>query len=228
MSDDDNVFSPCALVYVRMQTVDVDEWRDKVLSTFGGKTHVRCTCNNFPLIPRLKLSNRESRKCMKCHRNEYMVCCNKTCPVRLCRTCYNQYPTNDSSTISPPSNGGDPSASAPQDPGGSIGRVIEDKDADENDEDRSIDQSSLDPNSDLDDNLPFDGNAGEDFDSDEDETDHFVMANFMSNSYVDESQELDANPNTGFFTTNAADVRIEIKQDPSMEKVSGHVLFNRR
>lgn len=78
-SNDDNVFSPCAFVHVRMQTIDVEEWRDNVLSTFGGKTHVRCSCNNFLLILRLKLSDRESRKCMKCPRNKHMVCCSKTC-----------------------------------------------------------------------------------------------------------------------------------------------------
>ncbi len=96
-----DTFSPCITLYVKEKDLDVDEWKLKILQSFGGKTHTRCSCNLFPLIPSPQERGKK-RKCMKCGRRvESMQCCNRSCSVRLCGSCYKDLPTNEVTTLDP-------------------------------------------------------------------------------------------------------------------------------
>jgi hypothetical protein len=88
------------MVYVKEEDLDVDEWRLKILQSYGGKTHVQCSCNSFPLIPSRKEKG-QKKTCMKCHRLEAMQCLDNSCSVRLCGKCYKGLPTNNVTTLSP-------------------------------------------------------------------------------------------------------------------------------
>ena len=90
------------LVYIKTTTPDVDQWRLQMFKSLGGKIFVQCQCNQFPLIP-TNIRPEKKEKCFKlgCRRKEYYVCTNLDCPVRLCKTHYNTYPTNTFTTIDP-------------------------------------------------------------------------------------------------------------------------------
>ena len=98
--NDDDYF-PSVFVYVRDQ---YDEnhinYQDKFIESMGGRSHVKCGCNNYPLLPSPR--NRQDRlSCMKCHRKESVTCSNLSCPVKLCSTCYKSYPTQSETIIDP-------------------------------------------------------------------------------------------------------------------------------
>ena len=83
----------------------------------GGKSHVRCMCRQFPLIPTHRLKA-EKKKCnLKCYigsnnvqvdhahsdcqRIEAYICSNPSCNTRVCRRCYSALPTTDKTMILP-------------------------------------------------------------------------------------------------------------------------------
>ena len=93
-------YFPLFMVYVRDQDRIADDHRDKFIQSMGGKSHVKCGCNNFPLLPSPR--NRQHRlSCMKCHRKESVTCSNLSCPVRLCSTCFKAYSTDAENIIDP-------------------------------------------------------------------------------------------------------------------------------
>ena len=83
----------------------------------GGKSHVRCQCRMYPLIP----TNKSKTAKMKCnvtyfiHRNdtciqnthhyckrvESFVCSNPFCVTRICKRCYDGFSTSHITTIVP-------------------------------------------------------------------------------------------------------------------------------
>ena len=93
------------MVYVKVEALNVDKWRLDILRTMGGKTHVQCTCNNFPLLIQPHQKDKEIRKkCVKCQRPEYVACCNEECRLRLCKNCFDEYPTHFTTFLDPNGN----------------------------------------------------------------------------------------------------------------------------
>ena len=93
------------MVYVKVEAFNVDKFRLDILRTMGGKTHVQCTCNNFPLLVQPHQKDKAIRKkCVKCNRFEYVACCNNECRLRLCKTCFDKYPTHFTTFLNPNGN----------------------------------------------------------------------------------------------------------------------------
>ena len=65
---DDCYFGQCVSVYVRRDDVCVDSWRSQLFESMGGKSHVRCQCCQFPLIP----SHRHKADKRKCNTRHYV------------------------------------------------------------------------------------------------------------------------------------------------------------
>lgn len=82
-------------VFVRDQDFKVDEYQLKFLESLGGKVHLRCRCNDYPLVPTFRISEKK-KKCRQCSKKkESFICCNLQCQTRLCKACYDSYPTDD-------------------------------------------------------------------------------------------------------------------------------------
>ena len=104
-ADDSYRFQYHSMVYVKVEAFNVDKFRLDILRTMGGKTHVQCTCNNFPLLIQPHQKDKEIRKkCVKCNRFEYVACCNEECRLRLCKTCFDEYPTHFTTFLNPNGN----------------------------------------------------------------------------------------------------------------------------
>ena len=99
-AESNDFFFQHVLCYVKKSTPNIDKWRLKIFETLGGKTHVQCACNRFPLIPTAATKG-SKKKCIKCHRLESMVCCSRDCTLRLCRACYRSYPTHTVTVLNP-------------------------------------------------------------------------------------------------------------------------------
>ena len=84
----------------------------------GGKGHVRCACRMCPLVPTTK-SVGAKRKCnarvdvnglgrlnedagSPCERLEAFVCSNPLCATRLCRRCFDAFPTDTRTIVRSP------------------------------------------------------------------------------------------------------------------------------
>jgi hypothetical protein len=82
-------------VFVRDQDFQVDEYQLQFLESLGGKCHVRCRCNNFPLIPTFRPPDKK-KKCSKCsQKKESYICANLQCQTRICKSCHDSYPSDD-------------------------------------------------------------------------------------------------------------------------------------
>ena len=224
-------FAQCVSVYVlRKDDVCVDYWRSKFFESMGGRSHVRCQCCQFPLIP----TNRHPADKLKCNlkhylneggvwhqtqhdcrRNETYVCSNVGCDLRVCNKCYNSFPVATVSTVIPPTSNPDEA----------------ELENDEHDRDRDIagdifnlvktfheDQDSLSGNE--------DGNNGKSYLGSDDDS---IMDDFLSTSRQDTTLDLTTNnavQDQGFLTMNAGDDPINVLQDPKTVVVGGHVIFN--
>ena len=102
--DSSSYFEQHILVYIKEETVDVDKWRLKILQSVGGSPHVQCGCNLFPLIP-TNAQRGKKQKCYNCNKVESFVCCNRDCPLRMCKKCHSMLPKDAVTTINP-NNGG--------------------------------------------------------------------------------------------------------------------------
>ena len=186
----------------------------------GGKSHVRCKCCMFPLIPTSSHSNKKKRcnltsffknngpqeeKEHNCKRLESFVCTNVNCNVKICKQCYNSFSTEDVTTIIPKND-----------------LIVQEDDIvnDMNEEESDSEVDSVDTdNSSLvtsDDDM---NNVDELIDS---------MVNNTVYSEQDTSLDLTADNNTefGFATTHSGDTTTNIVQDLRTDTVSGHVIFN--
>ena len=111
-------------IYVRTDNKEIDKWRLKFFESMGGKSHVKCNCCNFPLIPSNKGKEGKRQCCLKhffqgdnsivktsprCSRKESFVCSNINCNMRICRKCYKLFPENNTTIVIPEYNDQDTS-----------------------------------------------------------------------------------------------------------------------
>ena len=222
-TNDDLFFLQYIQVYIKKHDDEgIEGWRMKLFESFGGKTHVRCECCQFPLIP----SYRSSKNKLKCNINlhinedgtrhqcdnlctkkESYVCSNAQCNVKICNRCYNALPTDEVTIVN----------------------TLDDQEED---------------NESIEDNVHSDeeSNTSErQFDVDETSvstnvstcSDNFVnnMENFICHTDQDitlDTTEDNVNNDEGFITTNAGDHHNNIIQNNNNngEVVSGHIIFN--
>ena len=106
-------------IYVKTGNEEIDKWRLKFFESMGGKSHVKCNCCNFPLIPSNKGKEGKRQCCLKhffqgdnsivktsprCSRKESFVCSNINCNMIICRKCYKQFPENNTTIVIPECN----------------------------------------------------------------------------------------------------------------------------
>ena len=96
-------------------------WKNKFFESMGGKSHIRCQCNAFPLIP----SNKKKTDKLHCNASAYFdsnnahiqhvpssncnypesyVCSNIHCRLRICNRCYRKFSTDCITTFIPDTN----------------------------------------------------------------------------------------------------------------------------
>ena len=239
------------LVYVKEETLDADQWKLKILESLGGKTHVQCACNNFPLIP-TNAQKGEKGQCYRCCRFESFVCCHQNCHLKVCRNCYNSFPLDRVTIISPsthPTKNGDSSCinkDLSHGPGDNNSEsdceeVLSYYDSDSNDTQSESDSQSCFEYSDKDINSEYDIlESGFESDNEcvkgsklldilEEEQPFDGTANYLTHANIDASYpQTDDNVHmsAGFLTTVAGDIPLDVEQDLSKERVSGHVLYN--
>jgi hypothetical protein len=101
-----NVASPqvaTVIVYVKIDSPQMDQYKLDFFSSIGGQTHVRCSCTGFPLIIS-GTYRKDKRKCMQstCVWEERLICSNNACTSRICRKCFEGFPISSITTINPP------------------------------------------------------------------------------------------------------------------------------
>ncbi len=218
ISQESHPFSAHCLVFVKLQPPSMDEWRFKIFESMGGKVHVRCACNDFPLIP-TNAPKKSRKKCIQCHRLEAFVCSNINCCLRLCRVCYNTHPTHTVTTVSPPLSdvSGDP-----DDDDATSHSSCHDDDDDDSVVDREFDQQG---------NVVSGGDGNEHVDDDmfPDEDDPQNEDDLLMHVDIDESHDpvlSELNLDEEFLSTQAGDIHVDVEHMPRMEQVSGHVMYN--
>ena len=70
------------IVYVKIDSPQMDQYKLDFFSSIGGQTHVRCSCTGFPLIIS-GAYRKDKRKCMQstCVWEERLICSNNACTV---------------------------------------------------------------------------------------------------------------------------------------------------
>ena len=93
-------------IFVKIDNGEIDKWRLKFFESMGGKTHVKCQCCDFPLIPSNKVkvdkdkcnvkksiqgNDNEIQTLPMCTKKESFVCSNVNCQMRVCNKCYKTF-----------------------------------------------------------------------------------------------------------------------------------------
>ena len=250
-SDDLPHFLYHTMVYVIQKPIEVDQYRLKILQTMGGKIHVRCCCNDFPLIP-TNAKKGFKKKCFKCNRDETYMCTNIQCPLRVCSGCYKTYPLNSVTTLDPAidrnSNNSlveddneendDDDDDSSQEEDDDIEEVYDDDDDDifeayfregEHSNGNDENNNSSENNNESDDTAEEMLAAEECVDQFLDEGEIQNLDDFVTYADIDVSQEQtedNAFMDNQFLTTQFGDTPVEIEHDTRMDRVSGCVMYN--
>ncbi len=89
------------VVYVKIDSPQMDQYKLDFFSSIGGQTHVWCSCTGFPLI-KLGTYWKDKRKCMQltCV-GRGLICSNNACTSCICRKCFEGFPISSVATINP-------------------------------------------------------------------------------------------------------------------------------
>ena len=209
----EHYFLQYIFLYVKVDDELDDEWRVNFFECMGGKSHVYCSCCNFPLIPSNRIKSLKE-KCnwknandgehiQNCDKMESYVCTNASCTARICSRCYHTFPTDTVTVIAP----------------NDLSRNLRDHQD-------SVENTVLDNeiNSESEDN---DSEVNESSEQDND------VANFISTyaSYSEQDTTMDQTADNidegiAFYTTNSGECPVNVLQDSSRETVTGNVIFN--
>ena len=215
-------FNVC--VYIRKETKNVDKWRTTFFESMGGKSHVRCNCHAFPLIPshRKKLNkkrcnaklyvcedgNQRQIQQEECQRKESYICSDVNCSIRICKKCYDSLSIDNINNLIPDQN---------------ITEDIIQMDISDQSDNNIISQE--DENStDNDDNFTY-FEINDEVVEETDSLDIDIIVNSPIDETLDTSIDNVVN-DEGFTTTDAGDEPVNIQQNETMISVAGHVIFN--
>ncbi len=216
----------------------------------GGQVHVRCACNEFPLIP-TNARKDSKQKCHWCHRVELFVCCNTKCNLCLCSRCYRDQQTDVITIIDPTfevdddNNPGDPSRDEGDDVAsqgnddnerenddGYNDGVIHEEDSgkqnktaqDESEENQEEEEEDIDPVPPQDEEEDLSNTPDWSLDDDPRSGDGLITYTDIDESHDQTEDNIDLNEE--YFTTQAGDYPVSIEHHPYMDQVSGHVMYN--
>ena len=71
------------LVYVKVESTDIEEIRNEFLTYLGGQRHVKCQQHQLCLVTSMNKKN----KC-QCGKHEYYRCPYSLCSSCICKTCF--------------------------------------------------------------------------------------------------------------------------------------------